>query len=892
MMEAYRLGAPWALLGLLLVPALLLWRYRRGGTPVWLVPYAAAWMPVSHGPSTRWRMLAVYLAIALLVVAAARPQRVDTRQEVVTRGSELVLAVDLSTSMLAEDYAGPEGPINRLEAIRPVIQAFIQGRPNDRIAIVVFAGRAYTLAPLTTDHGWLEQRIAALQIGMLDDGTALGDALGIALTQLEGPRAGGARPPPAASEEAPGNAGAAFVVLLTDGANTSGTLTPPQATAIARHRGVPVYTIAAGRNGPVPFPVFDDAGQRTGTRQMPSSVDLEALQIMSAQTGGRHFAADDGAALEAAFADIDAAQKLEVQFRTELVVVELFAWAVVPALLLLLAALPLLRLGAGGPGALPKIRRGRVAGGSVRFAEAGSAGPQWPWRLALAALFALVALSRPQWGSIEQAAYEPGGEVVIALDLSRSMLAADLAPSRMDHARRVATALVEQLPDHRIGLIGFAGSATLLAPPSRDHALLRAYLASIAPSHLREQGTELAALLEIAPPAFTEEATARTLVVLSDGEFESAAWRERLPELRSGSIGVIGVGFGTTTGAPVPAEAGGWLRDSFWSFVQSRLDLESLRGLAEGTGGAVFEAAVTADLVDQLRQAVLAAEDSRSITVAAGSRPADRFPWFIALALLLLAWSVAREWPARARLDRVRADAATGGPPAARLLLGGVSMVLLAGTLDAQVLAPPRLAPPVSEQEKEAFAAIIEVVAGLVEQPAPSAADYLRLAQVSAEYGLVHRGHAHPISEGVLHDGLAAVQVGRQLDAAIGDWDGVEARLRRLLEPPPPVPEDAGEADPANEPLDARRDAPVPQESPAEGEQDTEQPGETIEQERLRNVGGTRSDLYDPAEWQDPTLVMPLHLLEQIRGTDSPAELFRATQAPAEPVTEPRRQLW
>jgi Ca-activated chloride channel family protein len=99
--------------------------------------------------------------------------------------------------------------------------AFIQGRPNDRISIVVFAGRAYTLAPLTTDHGWLEQRIAALQVGMLDDGTALGDALGIALTQLEGPRAGGARPP-AASEATPGNAGAAFVVLLTDGAKASG----------------------------------------------------------------------------------------------------------------------------------------------------------------------------------------------------------------------------------------------------------------------------------------------------------------------------------------------------------------------------------------------------------------------------------------------------------------------------------------------------------------------------------------------------------------------------------------------------------------------------------------------------------------------------------------------
>lgn len=329
-MNDYRFEHEWALLALLLIPAVMLWRRWWGRTPVWLVPYAAAWTAHVRAPTQGWRIAAVYAAMALITIAAARPQRTDRREEVVSRGYDLMLAIDLSTSMLAEDFRGPKGAINRLEAIRPILQAFVTSRPHDRIGVVVFAGRAYTLSPLTTQHRWLEQQLAALKIGLVEDGTAIGDGLGIALTNL------------AAGRDDESSVGA-FVILLTDGANTSGSLTPPQATAIARHRKTPVYTIGAGRSGMVPFPIFDDSGWRIGTRQFPSSLDEAALQAIAQETGGRYLKAGDAATLASAFAGIDAARKTQFRVRTHVTTTELFAWAAAPALACLLLAAPGLR---------------------------------------------------------------------------------------------------------------------------------------------------------------------------------------------------------------------------------------------------------------------------------------------------------------------------------------------------------------------------------------------------------------------------------------------------------------------------------------------------------------------------------------------------------------------
>ncbi len=330
MITGFRFDQPLVLLALLIVPAIMLWRRFRGRAPLRIVPHAAAWAG-DFGASRRSSIAALYAALVLIVVALARPQQVANDQRIEQQGYDLMLVVDLSTSMLSEDYRGASGPINRLETVRPVIQQFIRNRPDDRIGIAVFTREALTLAPLTTDHGWLARQVAGLRTGLMEDGTAIGDGLGVALLDIAAGR--GSVAPGAATDTV-----GAFIVLLTDGSNNSGELTPAEATALARFRKIPIYTVGTGRNGMVPFPVFDAAGKRIGTSMQPSTLDIEALKTIAAQTGGRFFMAGDTNALQTAFAAIDAARKARFQVRRSVRVDELFPWALLPAMALLLLA--------------------------------------------------------------------------------------------------------------------------------------------------------------------------------------------------------------------------------------------------------------------------------------------------------------------------------------------------------------------------------------------------------------------------------------------------------------------------------------------------------------------------------------------------------------------------
>jgi Ca-activated chloride channel family protein len=325
---------PWWLAAILLIPAAWWLRGRRGVSVV-LVPFAAAWHRPSLGSMSRWPTGLAFVGLVLVAAALARPQKVEDKHEVRTEGYDIVLAIDLSGSMLAEDYERGGERLNRLQAIKPVIQAFINNRPSDRIGVVVFSGRAYTLAPLTFDHDWLAKQTERLKIGLIEDGTAIGDGLGVALTRLE-----------QAKRDDGGHRKGAFVVLLTDGANNRGSLTPSQAADIAKSRNIPVYTIGAGRDGIVPFPVFDDKGNRIGMRRMLSDLDEGALRDLSRTTGGQFFRAFDTGTIDSAFRAIDRAQKIEFQSKSYLVTTELFIWLAVPGLsLLLLAALAVRRPG-------------------------------------------------------------------------------------------------------------------------------------------------------------------------------------------------------------------------------------------------------------------------------------------------------------------------------------------------------------------------------------------------------------------------------------------------------------------------------------------------------------------------------------------------------------------
>lgn len=321
--SAWRVADPLWLAALLAIAAAV-WLRGRSRVAVWLVPFAAAWHRPSILGSSRWRAALAGAGLVLVVLALARPQRTEQKHQARSQGYDIMLCIDLSSSMLSEDYEKAGERMNRLQAIKPVIQAFIEKRPSDRIGIVLFSGRAYTMSPLTTDHEWLAQQLGRVKIGLIEDGTAIGDGLGVALTRLE-----------QAGRQSGGRRLGAFIVLLTDGANNRGALSPMQAAGIAKARGIPVYTIGAGKDGIVPFPILDEKGNRIGTRRILADLDENALKDISAATGGHFFRAAETGTIESAFRDIDQAQKIDFQAKSYLVTTELFPWLAVPGLAML-----------------------------------------------------------------------------------------------------------------------------------------------------------------------------------------------------------------------------------------------------------------------------------------------------------------------------------------------------------------------------------------------------------------------------------------------------------------------------------------------------------------------------------------------------------------------------
>ena len=311
----WTLADPLWLLALLLIPLAVWWRSRRS-RPVLVIPRVAKWagapaISLGRGPS-----ILAGIGLALLIVGLARPQQLEEKKQVRQKGYDIMLAIDLSPSMLAEDYEGPTGRINRLQAIQPIIEAFISKRPTDRIGVVIYGGRAYTLSPLTFDHEWLARQIQRLRVGLVEDATAVGDGLGLAVSRLE-----------QTDKEKDGQRKGAFIILLTDGSNNSGVLAPRQAAELAKAKGIPVYTIGAGQPGVVPMPVIDNAGRKLGYRQAISDLDEDTLQRIAETTGGKFFRAMDLGTAEAAFAAIDKKQRIEFTAKAQLRAHEwFFAW--------------------------------------------------------------------------------------------------------------------------------------------------------------------------------------------------------------------------------------------------------------------------------------------------------------------------------------------------------------------------------------------------------------------------------------------------------------------------------------------------------------------------------------------------------------------------------------
>ena len=288
---------PLFLLLLLLVPALSFLRYRNRSKPSLQFSdgLLLSRLPASWAISASRFLPALYsFGLVFLILALARPQRGLSESRVHTEAVDIVLLVDVSTSMRAEDFSTTIRRMNRLDAAKQVIEKFIQRRSSDRIGMVAFSAMPYAVSPLTLDHAWLIQQMGRLETGMLEDGTAIGDAIASAINRLRDSKAK-----------------SKLVVLLTDGINNTGKLSPLNAAQAAKALDIKIYTVGAGSTGPARIPVFDPFGGRQYVQQS-SEIDEQTLQSIADTTGAQYFRATDMSSLQKVYDEIDSMEKTEV----------------------------------------------------------------------------------------------------------------------------------------------------------------------------------------------------------------------------------------------------------------------------------------------------------------------------------------------------------------------------------------------------------------------------------------------------------------------------------------------------------------------------------------------------------------------------------------------------
>jgi Ca-activated chloride channel family protein len=311
---------PWVLLFVIIVPALAMLATRKRAESAFTFSSKELLDGLDPTFRQRARHLPLILrcaAVVLILIALARPQNVLEGTKTVSEGVDIVLALDTSTSMLAEDFKVGSRRMNRYDVVKEVTKDFIQKRKDDRVGMVAFAARAYTVCPPTTDYSWLIENLDRVRVGMIEDATAIGSAIASSSNRLRTSKTK-----------------SKIVILLTDGVSNAGNISPLVAAEAAKALKIKIYTIGVGTKGLVPYP-FKDMYGRTVYQNIPIEMDEEVLKRISDITGGKYYRASDTETLWKIYDDINRLEKSNIEHTGYREASELFDKFLVPALILL-----------------------------------------------------------------------------------------------------------------------------------------------------------------------------------------------------------------------------------------------------------------------------------------------------------------------------------------------------------------------------------------------------------------------------------------------------------------------------------------------------------------------------------------------------------------------------
>ncbi len=559
----------------------------------------------------------------------------------------------------------------------------------------------------------------------------------------------------------------------------------------------------------------------------------------------------------------------------------------------------------------PKIIRAEAGLRSVSLSPEGSRGPALSRRrfLMCAGLaLGIVALARPQWGRLDEPVFDQSREIIIALDLSRSMLTPDVKPSRLERSKLLIESLLDRLRGERVGLIAFSGTAFLQAPLSADYEIMKEFLPSLGPDFLPEGGTNYRQLIDTAVEAFGDSSSAdRYLIILSDGEATDEDWRERVPELSKKGIRVIGLGVGTSAGGMIPDGSGGFMKDENGAVVLSKLESGTLRELADATHGVYRDASGWVDLSKVLASTV---EEGRKGQFVEHNtvRYVERYQWALAQAFVCLIASFWLEFPVRPKSRSLRLSVSAS--PKARAAVAAACLALL-------LHGPARAAP--ADPPSNPADRLSKVVARLSAEDRCSPLDWVELGRETLTWGQHLQSGGRPVPEGPVRDALAGVDIGERSDPKAADWAHMRSDLEDLLKKAQDKQQDKKQQQ--NKQDDQKQDRQQNQEqkqNPQQGSQGqqkpedskgaqqkpsepqaqrqsafgdmnkppTPTPGRPEGSEAMQKVGGVKKDPNDDPARKDPELAIPLEKLEQIKADDSPAELFEMLRR-SEPIPTP-----